>query len=98
MFSKLFNSQSYTSVVKVEFLYKFTSLIEGEGGSNAKGTVSLNQMMVGVGSPTAEQSRVALARGRSINTPMGAESSTGGEEPTPAETNDDMLNNNYHQC
>ena len=61
--------------------------MEGEGGSVAKGTVSLNQMMVGVGSPTAEQSRVALARGRSISTPMGAERITGGEEPTPAETN-----------
>jgi hypothetical protein len=59
--------------------------MEGEGGSVAMGTVSLYQMMVGVGSPTAEQLRVVLVSGRSIRTPMGAERNTGGEEATPAD-------------
>ena len=55
--------------------------MEGEGGKAAMGTESLNQIMVGVGAPTAEQSRVALARGKSVSTPMGADSNTGGEAP-----------------
>ena len=66
----------------------YTIVMEGEGDKAAMATEFLNQIIVGVGSPTAEQSRVALARGKSVSTPMGADSSTGGEatmSPSPAE-------------
>lgn len=53
--------------------------MEGEGGSIRISTESLNQTMVGVGSPAAEQSRVTFSQYRSINTPMGVDSNTGGE-------------------
>lgn len=67
--------------------------MEGEGGKVAISTESLNQMMVGVGSPTAEQSRVALARGRSISTPTGADNNTGAEPILPAgKTQNNYLN------
>ena len=56
-----------------------TRVIEEEGGKDVIATESLDQMMIGIGSPTAEQSRVVLARGKSVSKPTGADRNTGGE-------------------
>ena len=57
--------------------------MEGEGGKSMMSTESLDQIMMGGGSPTATQSIVTLERGKRVSTPTGALNKTGGEPIMP---------------